>query len=54
MAENLIRGGISSVFEKRLVSADKIFLKIYDPKQPSFSIFEVTKAGFAKSIFRKL
>ena len=35
MAENLIRGGIASVFEKRLVSANNKFTKNYDPKQPN-------------------
>ena len=54
MAENLIRGGISSVFEKRLVSANKKFVKTYDRKQPSVFLFQVTNAGFAKRIFLKL
>ena len=35
MAENLIRRGIASVFEERVVSANNKLVKNYDPKQPN-------------------
>ena len=35
MAENLIRRGIASLFEERVVSANNKLVKNYDPKQPN-------------------
>ena len=41
MPKNLIRGGIANVFEKILVSANKKFVKNYDPKQPITFLFMI-------------
>ena len=42
MAENLIRGSIASVFDlKKFVSANKNFLKNYNPEQPSTLLFTI-------------
>ena len=35
VADNFVRGGIASVFERSLVSVNNKFVKKYDPKQPS-------------------
>ena len=45
-AENLIRGGIASVFEKKFVSANKKFVKNYVPKQPNTFLFMIDANHF--------
>ena len=37
MVENLIRGGVNSVFAKRLCKANNKFMNDYKPKQHLFS-----------------
>ena len=53
MAENLIRGGIASVFEKRLVSANNKFVKNYDPKQPNTFLFMIDANNLYGGIMEK-
>ena len=54
MAENLIKGGIASVFEKRLVSASNKFVKNYDPKQPNTFLFMIDANNLYGWIMEKL
>ena len=53
MAENLIREGIASVFEKRLVSANNKFVKNYDPKQPNTFLFMIDANNLYGGIMEK-
>ena len=53
MAENLIRGGIASVFEKRLNSANNKFVKNYDPKQPNTFLFMIDANNLYGGIMEK-
>ena len=54
MAENLIRGGgIASVFEKRLVSANNKFVKNCDPKQPNTFLIMIDANNLYGGIMEK-
>ena len=50
MAEDLIRGGVASVFNKRLATAKNKFVENFDPTHPSTVLFMIDANNLSAGI----